>query len=133
MSYRGIENFYGHLWKWIDGINVNDHVPYVCSNPADFADDTANNYTELGTVLPNANGYQNTLEQQDRGFLPASVGAPAGASTKITDYYYQAAGWRVTKLGGYAANGASAGAFYLNVNLSSGARNRIYGARLQKK
>lgn len=133
MSYRGIENFYGHLWKWIDGINVNDHVPYVCSNPADFADGTANNYTELGTVLPNANGYQNTLEQQDRGFLPASVGAPAGASTKITDYYYREAGWRVAELGGYASVGVAAGAFSLHVSNSSGVRYRHSGARLQKK
>ncbi|MCK4529434.1 hypothetical protein KAW18_18880, partial [candidate division WOR-3 bacterium] len=29
MSYRGIENFFGHLWKWVDGININSNVPYV--------------------------------------------------------------------------------------------------------
>ena len=131
MSYRGIENFYGHLWKWVDGINVNDHVPYVCSNPADFADDTTTNYTELGAVLPNANGYQNTLEQQDRGFLPASVGA--GSTTKITNYYSQSTIWRVARLGGSAADGAGGGCFGLILNYSAASRDRNIGARIQKK
>ena len=131
MSYRGIENFYGHIWKWIDGINVNDHVPYVCSNPADFADDTTTNYTELGVVLPNAHGYQNTLVQQDRGFLPASVGA--GSTTKITDYYWQSTGWQVAKLGGAAYAGAYAGCCCLALAPSAAARARYISARLQKK
>ena len=131
MSYRGIENFYGHIWKWFDGFSVNDHVPYVCINPANFADDTTTNYTELGIVLSNANGYQSTLEQQDRGFLPASVGA--GSTTKITDYYWQSTGWRVAQLGGAADVGAYDGCFYLSLSNSAADRGRFIGARLQKK
>lgn len=131
MSYRGIENFYGHLWKRVDGINVNDHVPYVCSNPADFADGTANNYTDIGVTLINTHGYQNTLVQQDRGFLPASVGA--GSTTKITDYYYQATGWQVAMLGGHAHYSVQAGAFDWSLGISAGDRARNVSARLQKK
>ena len=128
MSYRGIENFYGHVWKWCDGININGNVPYVSNNDTDFADDTANNYTALGITLINANGYQNTLEQQDRGFLPASVGA--ASTTKITDYYWQAAGWRVAMLSGAANNSAHAGAFCAHLNHDSAAVDRAVGCRL---
>ena len=107
MTYRGIENFFGNIWKWVDGINVNVNVPYVSNNDVDFADDTVTNYTNLGVTLAAANGYQKTLAQQSRGFLPASIG---GASTTyIADYYYQAAGGRVVRLGGSAAYGAYAG------------------------
>ena len=107
MTYRGIENFFGNIWKWVDGININGNVPYVSNNDVNFADDTAANYTDLGITLGAVDGYVKTLEQQARGFLPASVGG--ASNTYITDYYYQAAGWRVAVLGGAADSGANAG------------------------
>jgi hypothetical protein len=51
MSYRGIENFYGHLWKWVDGFNINSNIPYVCNDDTHFADGTSTNYTALGVTL----------------------------------------------------------------------------------
>lgn len=117
MTYRGIENFFGNVWKWVDGININDNVPYVCNTDTDFADDTATGYTDLGITLPAANGYQKYLEQQPRGFLPASVGG--GSSIYITDHYYQSTGWRVVLLGGIAADGGYAGAAYFAANGAS--------------
>ncbi len=126
MTYRGIENFFGHVWKWVDGININANRPYVSNNQADFADDTATNYTDIGVNLINANGYQSTLVNINYGFLPASVGA--SSSTKITDYYSQAAGWRVGIIGGHLNYGASAGFFYWY--LSDAAASRSIGGRL---
>jgi len=128
MSYRGIENFYGHIWKWVDGININNNIPYVSNTDTQFADDTTTNYTDLGVTLHNANGWQNTLEQISRGFLPASVGA--SSSTKITDYYYQASGWRVVRLGGLANDGANAGAFCMDADSASSSVARTIGVRL---
>jgi len=129
MTYRGIENWYGHIWKWMDGISVNANVPYV-TNTQPFTDDTAVNYTALGVTLANANEYQKTLAQISRGFLPLTVGAPASATTKITDYYYQASGWRVARLGGTASFGANTGAFCLTVDNASSHADRNIGARL---
>ena len=128
MSYRGIENFFGHLWKWIDGINVNDNIPYVSNNDTQFADDTASNYTDLGIVLATSDGYQKTLEQQSRGFLPASVGG--ASNTYITDYYYQNTGWRVPELGGRASDGANAGVAYLYLYFLSSDRYQHHVGRL---
>lgn len=131
MSYRGIENFFGHIWNWVDGININDNVPYISNNDTDFADDVTTNYTNLGITIANdaADGYQNTLEQQGRGFLPATC-TGATETTKITDYYWQAAGWRVVRLGGIAHYGADAGAFCLHANSASSYVDRIIGVRL---
>jgi hypothetical protein len=78
--------------------------------------------------MANANGWQNTLEQVGTGFFPASVGA--GSSTKITDYYYQAAGNRVVKLGGLANYGSDAGAFCLRASDSSGTSGASVGSVL---
>ena len=131
MSYRGIENFWGHIWKLCDGININNNAPYVSNNDTDFADDTVTNYTDLGITIANdaASGYQNTLEQQDRGFLPATC-TGATSTTKVTDYYWQAAGWRVVMLGGNANYGASAGAFCLRADYGSASVYLYIGVRL---
>ena len=134
MSYRGIENLFGHIWKWVDGFNINNGIPYVSNIDTDFADDTTINYTRLedtdgsGITLPQVNDYQVTLEQIDRGFLPASV-VGGSSSTYITDYYYQGAGWRVAILGGYAYGGGRAGFFFWGL-YSSSLLYRYFGGRL---
>jgi hypothetical protein len=117
MTYRGVENFFGNVWKWVDGFNINNNIPYVSNKDTDFADGTATNYTALGITLPNTNNYQKTLEQQSRGFLPASVGG--ASNTYITDYYYQSSGWRVAMLGGCADSGAYAGVACWSLSSSS--------------
>lgn len=128
MIYRGIENWYGHIWKWVDGMNINANRPYVSNTRADFADDTTTNYTDIGVNLINADGYQSTLVNIDTGFLPASV--EASSSTKITDYYYQGAGWRVGQLGGSAFNGLYAGACYWDLDDTAAILHQGIGGRL---
>lgn len=141
MSYRGIENLFGHVWKWVDGVNAqfgtgDDYTgqPYVSNNDSNFADDTATDYTPLSRTIPgkiggtSQNGYQKTLCQQGRGLLPASTGG--SSSTYICDYYYQSTGWRVTLLGGDANVGLAAGVACWAVGTSSGIRDRDIGGRL---
>ncbi len=128
LSYRGIENFFGHVWKWVDGININSNVPYVSNNDTQFADDTLTNYTALGVTLSGVDGWQNTLAKIARGFLPLTVGA--SSTTKITDYYWQNTGWRVAVLGGSAGDGANAGAFSANLYSASSHLYRSISGRL---
>jgi len=117
MTYRGIENFFGNVYQWVDGININEHVPYVSNNDTHFADDTTTNYTALGVTLVNEHGYIKTLEQISRGFLPASVGG--ASNTYTTDYYAQNTGWRIGKIGGKATFGELAGIVCWDLNDTS--------------
>ncbi len=128
LSYRGIENWFGHLWKFVDGFNINNNIPYVSNVDTQFADDTAANYTDLGITMNNADGWQNTLEQVSAGFLPASVGA--SSSTKITDYYWQNSGWRVSFFGADAGYGAYSGGFCWYLYNASGNADRAIGSRV---
>jgi len=129
MSYRGIENFYGHLYKWVDGINIYNRIPYVCSDDTAFMDDYRGyTYTSLGVTLANDYGWQRTLEQISRGFLPASTNAKP--HTHITDYYWPGDGWTVMLMGGNAAYGDWAGAFYLDIYPSSDYADRTITGRL---
>jgi hypothetical protein len=133
MSYRGIEHFYGHIYKWMDGLNVyesgGNHRAYVCNVLANLNDDTTTNYTDTGINCKADDGYQNTLINIDRGFLPA-VGTDADAATKITDYYYQTTGWAVARSGGSASYGADDGVFCLSVVNASSSSNAAIGSRV---
>lgn len=129
MSYRGIENVFGHLWKWVDGFNVNSNVPYVSNTDTEFADDTVTNYTALGVTLAAANEYVVTLEQIGRAFLAASV-VGGSSSTYVTDYYYQAANWRVATLGGDADSALTAGVAYWHLSDASGYRCQYVAGRV---
>ena len=126
--YRGIANFYGHIFKWVDGININDNKVYVTNNASNWADNTATNYTDLSITLANSNGHQSTLANSSRIMLPTAVAG--AAATFITDYYTQSTGWRVACFGGHAAGGASAGAWWWNLGDGSGIALQAIGARL---
>ena len=126
--YRGITNFYGHVTKWIDGININDNKLYVSNVSANWADNTATNYTDLSITLANSNGYQSALANSSRAMLPTAV-AGVG-NTFVTDYYYQSTGWRVACFGGSAGNGTNAGAWYWVLYIDSGNASQSIGARL---
>lgn len=128
MSFRGIENWYGNCWNWIDGFNINNNQAYVSNTRSHFADDTSTNYTALGTAMPNSNNYVTNHQDVDNAWLPASVGG--SSSTYWTDYYYQASGWRVALFGGLAVSGALAGGFSWLLYYDSSSRNRLFGARL---
>jgi len=113
MTYRGIENFYGNIWTWLDGLNVLERRSWINNTPLQLADDTTANYFDIGTSCPSADGYQSALIKVKHGFLPsASTGS---SSTKITDYYWQNTGYHVAFAGGGASNGATAGCFCLNL------------------
>ena len=127
MSYRGIENWFGHLWKFCEGINFNNNIAYWCNNETQYADDTSTNYSQIGTLI-NANGWQKYLLNTLHGFLPNAVGA--SSSTYIADYYYQSAGWRVALVGGGASDGVNAGAFFLYATDGSTAADRYLAGRL---
>ena len=129
MSYRGIENFFGNCWNYVDGFNINSSVVYVNNTTSQFSDDTATNYINIGTIA-NASGYPNSILNINNAILPATVGG--SSSTYFTDHFWISTGWRVARFGGTASDWASAGAFCWNCNLASSYRYHYIGARLAR-
>lgn len=129
VSYRGIENFWGNIWKWVDGINIKDHRLYISDH--DFQDDFFDSPYEYKGNLAKENGYASNIlfnDIFDFGFIPTET--EGSSSTYLHDYYYQSTGNKVARLGGSWANGSHAGGFYWNVNNSSATRDRSIGAAL---
>ena len=126
--YRGVENVFGHLYKWVDGINIYANRVFTCQNPAQFTDNDSTNYTYRGTA-PTSNGWITRLFYGS--IIPQSIsGAGAGSSTWMCDYYYQSTGWRVADGGGALNGAASAGLWCASFHYSSGNADAVIGARL---
>lgn len=113
VNWRGIENFWGNVWDWIDGLNIDNRTPYFC-NSYTFVDDTATGYTQIGFNLPSSNNFISALgydSNNDWIMLPSEASGASATST-IGDNCYSNSGWRVARLGGRWSNGSYAGAFY---------------------
>ena len=130
VNWRGIENFWGNINCWIDGLNLNDRVPYFC-NSYTFVDDTATGYTQISFSLPSSN-YITALGYDSNNpwvMLPSESGS-ANPTGPIGDYVDSNSGWRVALLGGGWTHASNAGAFYWYCRSSSSVANSYIGARV---
>jgi len=142
VSYRGIENLFGNVYKMLDGITWDGRwigsaaaQPVYVTNNSDYFQDVARvnmqHLCDASYIGTNAE-YIGNLENVT-GFIPSDDGG--SATTKITDYYYQYSEvdrdyWRVVLVGMNASSGSEAGVFSLYVNAISSNDGVTVGARL---
>lgn len=115
MSYRGIENWYGQIYKFIDGVNISSYVYYINNNPATFADDVfTGDYISTGITSITANGYVKDIVANKNGFVASTIGG--STSTFVTDRFYQSSGLMIMFFGGHTSSAGAAGGFCLITN-----------------
>ena len=140
ISFRGVENFWGNIWKLIEGVRLwgNNHClggqPYVCKDFNYTENKMSDNYEAVGFTLPNSNGYIKAMGYDnnfDWLFIPSKVG---GDSNKpVGDYTYVTSNlndYKVALLGGGWRNGSNAGGFFLACSGWVGHRYHDVGGRL---
>lgn len=132
VSYRGIENFWGNVYKWVDGLNVNEHAPYVANSEYE-SNKFDGPYTKYDREMPSS-GYvtdilYNSGSGNDYGFLASST-VGGNTTTGLHDHVYTATAKRAALLGGSWTYGADAGGFRWNVSNSPSRRHAHIGARL---
>jgi hypothetical protein len=132
VSYRGIENFWGNLWIFIDGLSIKaDSNPWIADN-AFVSDAFSGSYSNTGLTLGNTDGYASNISLSktwDYMFLPSSVSG-GSSTTKLCDYYYQTTGNRIALLGSNWNDGGLAGCFSFVLYLAASISDRTIGARL---
>jgi hypothetical protein len=132
MSYRGIENWFGNVWNWVDGVNVGansiNFSYWVNNNDTQFADNTATNYTNIGTSFGTSGQFVTNVLSLESSFIPSAGGGTS--TTGLTDAYFINPGNRVVLFGGNARSGADAGGFYLASDNASSGASRTMGGRL---
>jgi len=137
--YRGIENLFGHVWKWVDGVNIPVFagVASVCisDTPESYSDSTCEGYEGRGS-LPSSSGYMvspiyTTPENNEGDILPNTVGG--SSSSYWCDYYYADNSWdgiHGLLVGGAANHGVYAGLAYSSSLIAPSYANAYIGSRL---
>ena len=143
VTYRGEENVWGNIWKWVDGINIKNPSTFAAGDRTEqvyvadhsFADDSASSpYAATGMYPHYTTGaYISAFcysEDYDWMFLPGET-TGGTSSVPVGDYFYnQSTGWRVAGLGARWNDGALSGAFCLGLSYASSGRSRNVGGRL---
>lgn len=136
--YRGIENPFGHVWKYTDGANIQVttgdaglSILWTTDDPSNFGDTSYTGYDKKGNIC-RTNGYaKKMLLGEDGDIVPTEVGG--SSSTYWCDYYYtytSANRMQVVLVGGNGDGGSIAGLACVNANLAPSAAARYFGSRL---
>lgn len=91
--YRGIENPFGHIWKYTDGANIQVttgdaglSVLWTTDDPSNFSDTSYIGYDKKGNIC-RTNGYvKRVLLGEDGDIVTTEIGG--SSSTYWCDYYY---------------------------------------------
>lgn len=139
VSYRGEENPFGNIWKFVDGINVmanGIHAVYVADH--DFNDkQSTGSYADVGFTLAKTGGYVSAFGySQEFDWLFLTSETTGNSSVPVGDYFWQNytatndGGWRTVRLGAYWSDGSNAGVFGWLMNGQSVDRSRALSGRL---
>ena len=129
MCLFGLEDFYGNIFEFIDGIYSNSNRQILVAD-GNF-NDTGSGYTSAGTATFSSNigGYMKLPNGTNlAGFTPAST-SYGSTTTFFCDYAYVSAE-RLGAFGGLWSVGDFAGAFLLYVYPSASYSDASYGGRL---
>lgn len=136
--YRGIENPFGHIWKYTDGANIQVttgdaglSILWTTDDPSNFSDTSYTGYDKKGNIC-RTNGYaKKMLLGEDGDIVPTEVGG--SSSTYWCDYYYtntSANRMQVVLVGGNAGNGSDAGLAGVSTYYAPSGAARNVGSRL---
>ena len=137
--YRGIENPFGHLWQWTDGINVqiepgDDGLSkvFVSDDPAKFSDSGYDGYSHVGNEARTEGYVKSVIFGEGGEIMPDAVGG--GSTTYFCDYHYTSIPASTTLrgvlFGGSAYSGAFAGFAFARSSNAPSYTDAHVGSRL---
>ena len=140
VCWRGKENFWGNIWKFVYGINIwgngkmGGGQPYICSDFSFAESKNSGNYEPAGFTVTNANGYISAMGYSTAcDWLFIASECLGNSSLPVGDYTYiteNLNGYRIALLGGCWDIWDSAGGFCWSLYCGVGYRRRNVGGRL---
>lgn len=140
VCWRGKENFWGNIWKFVYGINIwgngkmGGGQPYICSDFSFAESKNSGNYEPAGFTVTNANGYISAMGYSTAcDWLFIASECLGNSSLPVGDYTYITVnlnGYRIALLGGGWSHGGDAGGFGWYLYSGVGNRTRYVGGRL---
>ena len=140
ICYRGVENFWGNIWKFAYGVNIWGNgkmaggMPYICSDFNYAENKNTDNYEGAGFTVTKANGYISAMGYSTKyDWLFMASECLGNSSLPVGDYTYiteNLNGYKIALLGGGWADGSSVGGFCWILSYGVGFRSRGIGGRL---
>lgn len=140
VCWRGKENFWGNIWKFVYGINIwgngkmGGGQPYICSDFSFAESKNSGNYEPAGFTVTNTNGYISAMGYSTAcDWLFIASECLGNSSLPVGDYTYiteNLNGYRIALLGGSWNYWDSAGGFCWALYNGVGLRVRNVGGRL---
>ena len=131
VRFLWIEDWFGNMWQFRDGVNIQNRQHFCCNKRSSYADDTyTGDYQKLGYVCATNEGYIKKM-----GFdslhpeyeMPVEAGG--GADSYVGDYYYSSEGGTLVLSGGHVGDGTDAGPFYRSCGYGAGVTIWSIGGR----
>lgn len=140
VSYRGVENDWGNIWKFIIDPNIwgngamGGGEPFYCDD-FNFAENKkTDNYKGAGFTVTNAGGYISAMGYSTAcDWLFMASECLGNSSLPVGDYHWVTQnlnGYRIALLGGRWTGGGIAGGFCWSLSNGVGYRYRNFGGRL---
>jgi prepilin-type N-terminal cleavage/methylation domain-containing protein len=133
--YRGIEDIFGNVWQFIDGINIQNNQAYICYDQTQYDSDTFTGcYQKIGYVNASSDGFVSKLGYDlDNPLVAFPIEVNGNNFTGVSDNYMQNSGNKVALVGGrYISGGLDAGLWYWALSEVSSFPYAHFGARLIK-
>lgn len=140
ICYRGVENFWGNIWKFAYGVNIWGNgkmaggMPYICLDFNYAEGKNTDNYEGAGFTVTKANGYISAMGYSTKyDWLFMASECLGNSSLPVGDYTYiteNLNGYRIAPLGGGWYSGSFAGGFCWTLHYGVGYRTRAIGGRL---
>lgn len=132
MIYRGLEDIFGNIFQFIDGLNISSYKAYICYDPVKYTVDKFNgDYQEVGYINSNSDGFASKVGYNaNHSLIDLPTEISGSTTTGTCDKFTQNSGNRIVCVGGTCGNGNAAGLWQWSCNYSSSDMNRYIGARL---
>ena len=144
ISYRGMENPWGNIWRFIGGIIINGNsisrggLPYICKDFNYTVDQIGRNYESITFTLPSAQNWVSAMgygnPTYDWVYMPAECAETANSATPVGDKIWTVNnlnGNCVAVIGGMWTSGTNSGPFYYGCDRTAAqSSNNSYSARL---
>lgn len=140
ICYRGVENFWGNIWKFAYGVNIWGNgkmaggMPYICSDFNYAEEKNTDNYEGAGFTVTKANGYISAMGYSTKyDWLFMASECLGNSSLPVGDYTYiteNLNGYRIARLGGGWNSGSDTGGFCWALVTGVGYCSRGIGGRL---
>lgn len=135
IRFLWIEDWYGNMWQFRDGDNIQRYQHYYCNNRSEYKDKTYDgSYFKVGYEAYQGEGYVREFGY-DKEWPEIEICTAVGGSSAsyFSDYYSSAEGGEVVFSGGGVISGAIAGPFYRDCGNSASRSSWSIGGRPQAR